>query len=85
MSTMAETLDPNALAACGDAEEDARPGVQPVTWDMIYNHVVGRELPEQSAKPFADYLDEEWNDYVDDPADTNGKVLAGALEFWRGQ
>lgn len=81
-----DKLDPKALAECGDAELDDRVTVQPVTPAMIREHVVSaEELPIESARPFAAWLDENWNGYNEEGNLTNGDVIAGALAFWRGQ
>ncbi|WP_169314111.1 hypothetical protein [Streptomyces piniterrae] len=84
------TLDPNALAEIADeagaAPEDVRPGVQPVDDDMIREYVIeARELPEESARPFAQWLNETWFDFSEEPGATNGEIIAGALADWRGQ
>jgi hypothetical protein len=85
-------LNPAALAEWDDEQgarpEDIRPGVQAVDADMIAAYVVDtEELPQESARPFGQYLDSAWNDYIDpdNPALTNGDVISGALAFWRGQ
>ncbi|MFI9079147.1 hypothetical protein ACIGW8_22200 [Streptomyces sioyaensis] len=85
-----DKLDPNALAETGDEAgappEDVRPGVQPVDEDMIRVHVIeAGELPEESARPFARWLHETWYDFNEEPGNTNGGTIAGALAFWRGQ
>lgn len=81
-----DKLNPDALAESGDTELDAREVVQPVTEMMIYEHVIASgELPRESAKPFAAWLHESWNDWNEDGDLTNGKVIAGALAYWRGQ
>ena len=65
---------------------DDREAVQPVTPAMIREHVVGsEELPSVSARPFAAWIHENWNDWNEDGDLTNGQVIAGALAFWRGQ
>ena len=83
-------LDPNALAETGDEEgaapEDVRPGVQPVNGDMIREYVIAAgELPEVSARPFAEWLHDAWFDFSEEPGPTNGDIIAGALDYWRGQ
>lgn len=79
-------LDPKALAECGHTELDERDGVQEVSAGMIREYVIAEnELPPESARPFAAYLHEVWNDYNEDGTATNGEVIAGALAFWRGQ
>ncbi|WP_030798918.1 hypothetical protein [Streptomyces sp. NRRL S-337] len=84
------TLDPNALAEISDeagaAPEDVRPGVQPVDYDMIRDYVIkAGELPEESARPFARWLNETWFDFSEEPGQTNGDIINGALAYWRGQ
>lgn len=81
-----DKLNPDALAESGDVELDAREGVQPVTPTMIRDHLRStEELPLVSARPFAAWLDAEWNGFNEDGDLTNGQVIAGALAFWRGQ
>lgn len=80
-----DKLNPNALAESGDAELDERASVQPVTEMMIREYVISsEELPRESAKAFAMYIHEAWNDYNEDGELTNGQVIAGALAYWRG-
>ena len=79
-------LDPAALAECGDADLDARNGVQEVNAEMICEYVISSgELPRESAEPFAAYVHEAWNEYNEDGELTNGQVIAGALAYWRGR
>lgn len=81
-----EKLNPSALAECGDSELDEREGVQEVEEGMIREYVISSEaLPPESAKPFAAYIHDVWNDYNEDGELTNGDVIAGALAYWRGQ
>lgn len=70
-------LNPNAPAT--DVEEDAE--------DAIYTYVFRdlRALPSESARPFAAWLDEEWNTFNEDEDKTVGQVVAGALAYWRGR
>lgn len=83
-------IDPDALAEWSDEEgapdDQVRPNVQrDVTPEMIAEYVVTEgELPEQSARPFGEYLHQEWNDYVENEDMTHRDLIAGALEFWRG-
>ncbi len=80
-----QELDPNALAECGDSELDERGEVQPVDEGMILSYVLKtRKLPEVSARPFARWLDSEWNEF-NDGTFTNGAIIDGALGFWRGK
>jgi hypothetical protein len=80
-----DKLNPDALAESGDDELDAREGVQPVTEMMLYEHIIStEELPPESARPFARWLDSEWNSWNEDGSLTNGEVIAGALAHWRG-
>lgn len=52
---------------------------------MIAEYVISEgELPRASAEPFSEYVHYEWNDYVEGQTITNGDVIAGALEWWRG-
>jgi hypothetical protein len=71
-----EKLDPDALAT--DLPEGAE--------EAIFAYV--RELnalPVESARPFAAWLDEEWNSWSEYEDKTVGEVIAGALAHWRGQ
>lgn len=84
------TLNPDALAEtseeAGAAPEDVRPGVQPVDDDMIREYILAAgELPEESARPFAKWLNEVWFDFSEEPGPTNGAIITGALSYWRGQ
>ena len=85
-----DKLNPDALAEWGDeegaADAEVRPNVQrDVTPQMITNYVIEQaELPRESAEPFGAYLHEHWNDYVDYEELTQRALIAGALEFWRG-
>ena len=84
--TSMNKLNPDALGECGDVERDEREAVQPVTGPMIYEHVVNSgELPKESAKPFAKWLNAVWNSFNENGELTNGKIIAGALAHWRGQ
>lgn len=87
-----DELDPDALAEAHDEQEadpaDIRPGVQPVDEEMIKAYVLKRRwLPEESAEAFSTYLNDNWFEYVEDPdlGLTNGKVVEGALSYWRGE
>ena len=42
------------------------------------------ELPHESAAPFGEYLHQMWNDYVENETLTQRDLVAGALEYWRG-
>ena len=58
-------------------------------FDLIYAWALadgGGGLPAVSARPFAVWLDDEWNEF-DDGEDklTNKDVLEGALEHWTGR
>ncbi|MFE9810685.1 hypothetical protein [Streptomyces sp. NPDC005548] len=85
-----DKLNPNALAEWGDEEgapdADVRPDVQrDVTPEMITDYVIAEgELPDVSARPFGEYLHQQWNDYVENEEMTQRDLIAGALEFWRG-
>ncbi|PZT70183.1 hypothetical protein DN402_31690 [Streptomyces sp. SW4] len=77
-------LNPDALAQSG-TDLDERPTVQAVTEDMIYQYVIEKgSLPVQSARAFAAWLDEVWNDFNEDGKHTNRDVIDGALAAWRG-
>lgn len=81
-------LDPKALAECPSDFSEPREGVQTdVDDEMVYAYVISIEaLPRQSARPFSEYVIENWFDYNEEPGDlTNEKLIDGALEFWRGQ
>ncbi|MFF8901691.1 hypothetical protein ACF082_29890 [Streptomyces lydicus] len=85
-----EKLNPKALAEASDeagaAPEDVRPGVQPVDKGMIREYVIeAGELPEESARAFAAWLNSVWFDFVEEPGLSNGEVIAGALAYWRGR
>jgi hypothetical protein len=86
-----DKFNPDALAEWGDEDgapaEEVRPGVQRgVTPRMITAYVVeAGELPEESARPFGEYLHEHWNDYVESETVSHRDLIGGALAFWRGQ
>lgn len=83
---MSAKLNPKALAESGDSELDEREGVQEVTEEMIRDYVTDQEeLPAVSARPFAAWLHQDWNDWNEDGALTNGEVISGALDYWRGK
>ncbi|BET51746.1 hypothetical protein RGQ21_67280 [Kitasatospora aureofaciens] len=78
-------LNPDALAECGDDELDSRDGVQEVTEDMILDYLLkAEELPLESAKPFAAWLDYNWYTWNENGENTVGQVINGALKHWRG-
>lgn len=86
---MTEKLNPDAWAVLGDDNDlDARDNTQEVDADMIYAYILKEnELPDYSARPFADWLDDEWCRYTDDPQGgllTNRNVIYGALIDWCG-
>lgn len=83
---MPDKINPDALAESGDVEQDARPGVQEVTEEMIFAYVTEelKALPECSARPFAAWLDEYWTTFNEDGTNTVGSVIRGALSHWRG-
>ncbi|MFJ6010227.1 hypothetical protein ACIQHZ_31580 [Streptomyces halstedii] len=79
-------LNPNALAESGDSELDSRPEVQELSGNMILAYVLlEKKLPPESARPFAEWLQYEWNSFNEDGENTNGMVIEGALAYWRGQ
>lgn len=85
-----DKLNPEALAETSDEAgappEDVRPGVQPVDQGMIREHVIqAGELPAVSARPFAEWLHQQWFDFAEEPGLTNREVIEGALAYWRGQ
>lgn len=86
-----DKLNPDALAEWDDEqyadETEVRPGVQrDVTPDMITEYVIAEgALPEPSARPFGNYLHAVWNDWVEQQDITHRDLIAGALQFWRGQ
>lgn len=41
-------------------------------------------LPHESAKAFALWLDETWNDWAEDPGVTVRQIFEGAVEQWCG-
>lgn len=83
---MTSDLNPKALAESGDERLDDRKGVQPVTPFMISKHVEDQgELPRESAEPFGIWLHQEWFDWNEDGNLTNGDVISGALQHWRGE
>jgi hypothetical protein len=46
----------------------------------------GGGLPAVSAQPFANWINNQWNDFDDGSGtQTNEDVLKGALAFWTGQ
>lgn len=87
---MKKKLNPEALAErqdeAGNLEENIRDGVQPVDEEMIVAYVLAqRELPPESAQPFAEWINVVWYEYVDPEKDaTNADVIDGALTHWCG-
>lgn len=80
-----DKLNPDALADSGDSELDAREGVQSVDEYMIKWYVIEtEELPEESADPFASWIYANWTEWNEEGKNTNGDVIAGALDFWCG-
>lgn len=85
-----DKLNPDALAEWGDEEgapaDEVRPNVQrDVTPQVIAAYIIEEgELPRVSAEPFGEYLHQTWNDYVENETLTQRELIAGALEFWRG-
>ncbi|MFD8654969.1 hypothetical protein [Streptomyces mirabilis] len=81
-----EKINPDALAESGDVEQDERSGVQKVTEEMILDYVAEElhALPPYSARPFAEWLDQNWGEFNEDGTETVGSVIAGALADWRG-
>jgi hypothetical protein len=44
----------------------------------------GGQLPPESARAFAQWLNSQWNDFTDDEEATVGDVLNGAVSSWCG-
>jgi hypothetical protein len=45
----------------------------------------GGGLPEVSAQPFANWINNAWNEFDDESGtQTNEDVLKGALDYWTG-
>jgi hypothetical protein len=82
---MTSKINPNAIAETGDPEHDERPEVQSVSEEMIFEYVTEelKALPPYSARPFAAWLDENWNQFTEEEI-TVGDVIRGALADWRG-
>lgn len=84
---MTDKLDPDAWASTGDSELDARDGVQEVDTQMIFEWVITEHmLPDYSARHFAEWLHENWNDFAEsaDGLVTNRSVIHGAVTEWCG-
>jgi hypothetical protein len=80
-----DKLNADALAESGDVELDERPGVQAVNAEMIYQYVIDKnELPEESARPFSEWLHGIFTDFNEEGEATNGQVVDGALTAWCG-
>lgn len=80
-----EKIRPDALAECGDPELDDREEVQPVTEMMILEYVrETKQLPMESARPFARWIQDEWYGFSEEGDVTVGDVISGALEHWCG-
>jgi hypothetical protein len=59
----------------------------PLDWGGIYDWATsenGGQLPGESARAFASWLDENWNEWTDDEESTVGSVLDGAVTEWCG-
>lgn len=41
-------------------------------------------LPARSARPFADWLSDEWDEWTDNEGATVGEILSGAVMDWCG-
>lgn len=86
-----DKLNPDALAEWGDEDgapaDEVRPNVQrDVTPEMITAYVIEEgELPEESARPFGEYMHAQWNDYVESETVTQRDLISGGLAFWRGE
>lgn len=81
-----EKLNPDAWAFAQDDELDTRPGVQEVDAGMILAYVLKEEeLPEESARPFAEWIYQAWGDFHSgEEIVTNRDVIYGALNDWCG-
>jgi hypothetical protein len=72
-----DKLNPDAPAT------DVAEGAEADIFDHVFRDTAA--LPEESARPFAAWLDECWNEWNEDEDKTVGEVIAGALAYWRGQ
>lgn len=80
-----DKINPKALAQSGDIEQDEREGVQEVDAQMIFEYVLAEnELPAYSARPFSEWLDQNWGEFNEEGENTVGDVIRGALSDWRG-
>lgn len=70
-----DRLNPDVSAA------DVAEGSDEAIFDFVTK---SGQLPEESARPFAAWLDGEWNTFNEDEDKTAGEVIAGALAYWRG-
>lgn len=70
-------LDPAAPAT------DVAEGAEEAIFTYVFRDL--NALPVHSARPFAAWLDETWNEFNEDEDQTVGEVIAGALAYWRGQ
>lgn len=72
----------NDLSALADFDDDMFDEGAILDWALSDT---GGGLPEVSARPFARWLNNEWNDFADESgAQTNEDVLKGALMHWMG-
>lgn len=72
-----DKLNPDAPAT------DMPEGAEEAIFDHVFRDLAA--LPEESARPFAAWLDEYWNSWNEGEDKTLGEVFAGALAYWRGQ
>lgn len=71
------------LNETADFEDDGFPYHRILNWAQSDK---GAGLPYVSAQPFANWLDNNWNDYDDGTgSQTNEDILKGALDFWTGR
>lgn len=59
--------------------------------NMVHSHILGWAmdpdhggLPQASAKAFANWLDNNWEDWTEEPQTTTKEVLEGAVTDWCG-
>lgn len=72
----------NNLSDLADFQDDNFDEAAILKWAMSDT---GGDLPRVSARPFASWLNEEWNSFSDDSGTlTNEDVLKGALAHWTG-
>lgn len=56
------------------------------SWELILEVVRDNQaLPEESARPFAKWLEKVWNSWTEEGQLSPSEVVAKALAYWRGQ